>query len=68
VHVRIDSAGHDDLAGRIDQPRPVRHWQGPSPGQRHYPPAGDAEVVTACSHRGYDPVAPDNKFQRRAHQ
>ena len=27
VHMRVDAAGDDDLAGRIDHPRAVRQWQ-----------------------------------------
>ena len=57
MHVRIDAARHDDLAGRIDQPRAVRHRQAAARRHRDDAFAGDCDVVGADALRRHHGVA-----------
>jgi hypothetical protein len=66
VHVRVDPARYDDFAGRVDQPRSLRHGEGPVHGDGGDPPAGDRHVGGARTVRGDDAVAADDEFDHDA--
>ena len=56
--MRVDAAGHDDLAGGVDQPRAGREREGAAFGDRHDLAAGDRHIgrADACGVTTQSPV------------
>ena len=66
VHVRIDAAGDDDLAGGIDDAGALRDGDAAGCGDRGDGPAGDQDVMCANALWRHHRVAADHQIDHYA--